>query len=152
MKVRASVQDEIQSFHWENMQVTLHPFVAYYRLEDGSLAHKYICIISDCRDYTTVTVYTFLKETINYLKAALPELKKEHFFTDGCGGQYKNRYNFINLCYQQDDFRVKAEWNFFATTHGKSACDGIGGTVKRLVTKASLQRPSTYFSCNVQFL
>jgi len=30
---------------------------------------------------------------------------------------------------------------FFATSHGKSACDGIGGTVKRLLTKASLQRP-----------
>ena len=24
------VQDEIQSFHWENKQATLHPFVAYY--------------------------------------------------------------------------------------------------------------------------
>ena len=39
------------------------------------------------------------------------------------------------------DFGLAAEWNFFATSHGKSACDGIGGTVKRLVTKASLQRP-----------
>ena len=29
-------------------------------------------------------------------------------------------------------------WNFFATSHGKSACDGIGGTVKRLATNASL--------------
>ena len=32
-------------------------------------------------------------------------------------------------------------WNFFATSHGKSACDGIGGTVKRLAARASLQRP-----------
>ena len=30
---------------------------------------------------------------------------------------------------------------FFATSHGKSTCDGIGGTVKRLTAKASLQRP-----------
>jgi hypothetical protein len=29
----------------------------------------------------------------------------------------------------------------FATSHGKSACDGIGGTVKRLAARASLQRP-----------
>ena len=27
---------------------------------------------------------------------------------------------------------------FFATSHGKSPCDGIGGTMKRLVTRASL--------------
>ena len=31
----------------------------------------------------------------------------------------------------------------FLTSHGKSACDGIGGTVKRLLTKDSLQRPYT---------
>ena len=28
---------------------------------------------------------------------------------------------------------------FFATSHGKSACDGIGGTVKREAAKKSLQ-------------
>ena len=27
---------------------------------------------------------------------------------------------------------------FFATSHGKSACDGIGRTFKRLATKTSL--------------
>jgi len=30
---------------------------------------------------------------------------------------------------------------FFATSHGKQPCDGIGGTVKHLTAKASLQRP-----------
>ena len=30
---------------------------------------------------------------------------------------------------------------FFATSHGKSPCDGIGGTVKRLAARASLQAP-----------
>jgi len=29
---------------------------------------------------------------------------------------------------------------FFATSHGKSACHGIGGTIKRATAKASLQR------------
>ena len=30
---------------------------------------------------------------------------------------------------------------FFATSHGKSPCDGTGGTVKRLVRRGSLHRP-----------
>ena len=47
----------------------------------------------------------------------------------------------MNLCLHNSDFGVKCEWNFFATSHGKSPCDGIGGTVKQLVTRASLQRP-----------
>jgi len=37
------------------------------------------------------------------------------------------------------DYSVKAEWNFFATSHGKIPCDGIGGTVMRLAARASLQ-------------
>ena len=30
---------------------------------------------------------------------------------------------------------------FLCTSHGKTSCDGIGATVKRLATRASLQRP-----------
>ena len=42
------------------------------------------------------------------------------------------------------DFGVAAEWHFLATSHGKTAADGIdgiAGTLKRLAAKASLQRP-----------
>ena len=73
-------------------------------------------------------------------------LSKVHYFSDGCAGQYKNCKNFLNLCLHSSDFRVKCEWNFFATSHVKSPCDGIGGTVKQLVTRASLQRP---VSCQI---
>ena len=33
------------------------------------------------------------------------------------------------------------KWVFFATSHGKSPCDGIRGAVKRHAAKQSLQRP-----------
>lgn len=45
----------------------------------------------------------------------------------------------INLCYHQEDFQLHASWSFHATSHGKTVCDGIGGTVKRTVTKKNLQ-------------
>ena len=41
------------------------------------------------------------------------------------------------------DFQIKEKWCFFATSHGKSPCDGIGGTLKRLAARASLQRTKT---------
>ena len=83
-----------------------------------------------------------MKDTIKYIRDNITEaLSKVHYFSDGCAGQYKNCKNFLNLCLHNSDFGVKCEWNFFATSHGKSPCDGIGGTVKRLVTRASLQRP-----------
>jgi hypothetical protein len=49
----------------------------------------------------------------------------------------------MNLCHHLEDFKVKAKWCFFATSHGKSPCDGIGGTLKRLAARASLQRAKT---------
>ena len=38
------------------------------------------------------------------------------------------------------DFSVVGTWTFFATSHGKSPCDGIGGTLKRLTSDESLRR------------
>ena len=63
---------------------------------------------------------------------------KIYYMSDGCAAQYKNCKN---LCQHYEDFGVEAEWHFFATSHGKSAGDGAGGTLKRTATKASLQRP-----------
>ena len=40
-------QDVVQSFHWNNSQATLHPFVVYYKSKD-QLKHLNLCAISDC--------------------------------------------------------------------------------------------------------
>ena len=45
--------------------------------------------------------------------------------------------------YHETDFQLAAEWHFFATSHGKSVCDGIGGTIKRLASRKSLQAATT---------
>ena len=47
----------------------------------------------------------------------------------------------LNLRKHKADFGVDANRTFFATSHNKSPCDEIGGTVKRLTAHASLQRP-----------
>ena len=46
-------------------------------------------------------------------------------------------------CQHKSAFGIHAKLVFFATSHGKQPCDSIGGTVKRLVANASLQRIST---------
>ena len=56
--------------------------------------------------------------------------KKVYYFSDGARSQYKNRFNLLNVVYNEKGFGIKAEWHFFATAHGKGACDGIGGCVK----------------------
>lgn len=136
------VQDAPQSYHWVNTQATIHPFVAYHRSEETrDLCVKSLAVISDCLDHTTTAVATFQAEALKVLKQELPSVRKIHYFSDGASSQYKNKKNFVNLCCHESDFNLSAEWNFFATSHGKSACDGVGGTVKRLAARASLQRP-----------
>jgi hypothetical protein len=64
------------------------------------------------------------------------------YFSDRSAAQYKNRKKLLNITCHNEEFGVAAEWHFFAASHGKSACDGVGGTLKMLAAKASLQRPN----------
>ena len=48
--------------------------------------------------------------------------------------------NLFNLCHHKPDYNIDAKWVFLATSYGKQPCNGIGGTVKRLVSSnASVQ-------------
>nr|XP_047122569.1 uncharacterized protein LOC124806053 [Hydra vulgaris] len=133
------VQDEAQSFHLTNLQCTLHPLIIYF-IKEGILKHKSYCIISDDMIHDVNMVYKIIEVVCNDIKTNLPQIKNIEYFSDGCAGQYKTCKNMLNLCFHCEDFGFTAKWNFFATSHGKQPCDGIGGTVKRLATLASLQR------------
>ena len=116
--------------------------MAYYRTSNSStLQHTSMCVIRDSGKHSTATVFTFQKTVSPHLQNILTNLVKIHYFSNRCTGQYKNLYNFINLCYHKQNFNLDCEWYFFATSHGKRVCDDIGGMVKRLTAKASLQRP-----------
>jgi hypothetical protein len=135
------IQDSIQGYYWANDQATLLPFLGYMKLEDGTDVSVSMAVISNHLTHDTVSVHSFLKPVLQHLKELNPALKKIKYFTDGSGAQYKNKKNFANLCAHNLDFNgLDAEWHFFASCHGKSACDGIGGTLKRLARLASLQR------------
>ena len=51
-------------------------------------------------------------------------------------------FGFLKLksCHHSKDFDLNAEWVFFATSNGKSPCDGIAGTGKRVVCQESLKQ------------
>ena len=136
------VQDAAQSFHWNNSQATIHPFVMYYQdIDTGSIHHKTYACISDHMTHDTNAVYTFLKRLlVDFVKPDFPTMKKVIYFSDGSAAQYKNYKNLTNLIFHDRDFDLQAEWHFFATSHGKNACDGVGGTIKRLAARGSLQR------------
>ena len=80
--------------------------------------------------HDTKTVQSFNCKVISYIKENLHAITKVLYFSDGAASQYKNFKNFVNLCYHEIDHDIQAQWHFFATSHGKSPCDGIGGTIK----------------------
>lgn len=68
-------------------------------------------------------------------------IENVHIFSDGAGGQFKNRF-ILSLLTNPDvlnDRIQNIDWSFFATAHGKGPIDGIGGTVKRAVWRRILQ-------------
>ena len=62
-------------------------------------------------------------------------------FSDGSSSQFKNQYVFNFLSALRELHKLESlNWHFFATSHGKGAVDGIGGTVKRNVWMETLSR------------
>lgn len=132
------IQGSIQSYYFENAQATVHPFVSYYK--DGeNLCVLSLVVVSDYLKHNIETVYAFQKKLVQHAKENVPGLKIIHYFSDGATSQYKNCFNMMNLSHHEEDFGIKAEWNFFATSHGKGPSDGVGGNFKRAAARASIQ-------------
>ena len=121
----------------------MHPFAIYHKDNNGNVQVKSLVIISECLHHDTiVAVHVFQKHLVEFISKELKQITKMIYFSDGSGMQYKNKKNFVHLTYHEKDFGPVAEWHFFPTSHGKGACDGLGGTLKRLAARASLQRTS----------
>lgn len=133
------IQDEVQARHWNQEQCTLHPFSIYFK-EGNELRTTSFVVIAESLEHNITSVYLFQTKLFDFLREKFRTIKKIFFFSDGAAGQYKNKKNFLNLYEMRETHEFQAEWHFFATHHGKSPCDALGGTIKRMATKASLQR------------
>jgi hypothetical protein len=83
----------------------------------------------------------FLCRIIDHLVTKYPAVNRLHIFTDGAASQFKNKYIFRFLANCEKMFGdLHLSWEFFATSHGKGAVDDVGGTVKRTVAAAVINR------------
>ena len=127
--------------------------VAYYRPEpsdDSSLQSS--AIISDEKNHDASAVYAFLEKLLPNVKELIPEISQAFYWTDSPMSQFRNKSVFQIICTRENEFRCKANWNYFEAGHGKGPCDGTGGTVKCLeddaVTqnKVVIQDPLDFFA------
>lgn len=122
------LQDAAQRYHWTHVSCTIHPVVIYYKNPDtDDLCHLSLCYISDDLNHDVGFVYNIQSKIVESIKYHCPSVNTIKYFTDGCSAQYENCKRFLNLCHHEVDFGITVTWSFFATSHGKSPCDGIGG-------------------------
>jgi len=90
-------QAAIQDTHWDNTQITLHPFVCYYLNGEGEQQILNFAVVSDYMKHETLAVSAFQHRLIAKLKETIQDLEEVHYMTDGSSAQYKNKFNALNL-------------------------------------------------------
>ena len=132
-------QDEIKSQWWTKQQVTLHPTVLFYRLEDEGKIHRLVVShLSDIINHDAHLVHYMSLECISILKEkhCNVEWSKVFLWSDGCASQYKGKISFFYL----DKFPIDVERNFFASEHGKGPSDAETGLISMKLRNATKSR------------
>ena len=131
-------QDEIQSAHWWHLQVSLFTACAWVGGQTSSFV-----IVTDYMSHdkymTTIAMVKILKELLE----KHPSINILNLFSDGASQHFQQCY-FFNAVTVLPTFlgvnNLKISYDFFATSHGKGAVDGIGGSCKRGVMSKVLSR------------
>jgi hypothetical protein len=82
--------------------------VAYYS-QNEMTEHISFVDLKEYLKHDTIAVRLFQSKVCSFLSGELKDLTKIFCFSYGAASQYKNRKNFINLCYLKDDFGMDAE-------------------------------------------
>ncbi len=133
-----ALQDEVQARYYHRNQATLHVAHVYYAEGEEIKSFSFVGI-SEVGKHDHTAVHIMVKNLVRHLKSKFDLVSKITYMSDGAPSQYKNRFNFRNLAMHIEDFDVQAEWHFFPSCHGKNACDGVGGTIKRLAYYENLR-------------
>lgn len=131
-------QDEIQSAHWRQRQISIYTMMHWHRQTTTSTI-----AVSDVRDHEKKAVACYTSKILEKI-AESPTVRKVIIWTDGPSSQFKNRYIFALLAKLVAVFGLVIEWKYFATSHGKGPNDALGGTAKRTVHRVTMTR-----QCNV---
>lgn len=127
-------QVEVANAHWGQGQVTVFTAAIW-----STLVSSY-AVTSDNTIHAKETIVPYLDHLFEKLPKAAETV---HLFTDGPSSQFKNKYMAVAQAVLQEKYQIKLYWNFFPTSHGKGAVDGIGGSLKRQVWSSVKSREST---------
>ena len=126
-------QDEVQTAHWYHLTCSLFTACAWINGIIVSFA-----VVSDYMHHDKYLTFIALIKIIKKLFKQFKIITDIHLFSDGAAQHFKQRFllnavtlipQFLGLPYEQID----VSYDVFATSHGKGAVDGVGGSIKRMV-------------------
>jgi len=146
------IQNAVQSYYWHQKQATVHVAVAVYKQNDKICTKNYVSL-SDYLKHDTAAVHLYMSKVIAHIKNDLPFIIHKMFYvSDGCSGQYKNKFSLGNVLRHRKEYGIDAEWHFQGTAHGKSICDAIGGITKSVAFRATHQKSAAQQMTNAKEL
>eukprot|EP00795_Rhopilema_esculentum_P007366 gene7366-13102_t len=78
LAIAESKEDEVQGYHWNQQQCTLHPIVLYHKFEDAAqFSVQSLCFISNDLDHDVNFVYKVIFETVAHIKQLSSQLKSK---------------------------------------------------------------------------
>ncbi len=146
---------EIQLFRYISVRIILFSIKARCSQHIGTKTswqfspYVFVCTKGNKAPFMSALTLTFHNKTsvLVFMDRLLNNLSKNEgiknidIFWDGPSSQFKNQYvlNYLPMLLKQYGMEC-LNWHFFATSHGKGAVGGIGGTVKRQVWMQTLSR------------
>lgn len=169
---------EAQLQFFRKTQTTILPVVVWYMENGELKQRSYVYLSPDCkhsnnfvqhvlnqvsragearRKVGQLTLFPSLcvcltnqvvKDVGSILEGQGDNLTHVHIWSDGCGGQFKNRYQLryiidmvkkSGLTTNENNTPINIEMvehNFFASCHGKGPCDSLGAVVKTILRSA----------------
>lgn len=120
-------------FGASHAQASLHTVVLYSARKPPTC----ICTISENLEHGPIGIWAHLKPVLKLIKDQYAEVKHLIFWSDGPSSQYKQKNNFYRLSLDpfMEGYKTVC-WNFFESSHGKGAVDGVGAVIKRSANDA----------------
>lgn len=111
--------EEVQSAYFNMSAMTLHPWVAYYKMDNGELGRQSYVTVLDEMLQRASTVIAIMDVIVPELKKLDNDLTTIHYWSDSPISQYRNKYIFNLIEQHKEGYRVDATWNYSESGHGK---------------------------------
>ena len=107
------------------------PFAVYHKNDSQNVDCTSFCVVSECHRYDTSVIRTFILRVLEQIKTEILDLENVVYFRS-----FKSVQKLSQFRLSRERFQSCCQLEFFATSHWKSPCDRVGGTI--IVARASL--------------